>query len=239
MLIPLISESLRQAGLSPRDIDLFVVALGPGSFTGLRMGVVAAKAFAYATGCKLIGVDIMTALAYDAAAWHAPNDAGLVCPMIDIGRGEVLAAFYQIDQQHALRVREPQIFQPADLAFNLCSSTVCIGSGLKLLRSAQRKVKRVLSSRDCPNDSTDRTDRLEARSCGGLDSVGDLVESAGTTDNAVFVPDEFAAPRITTIARLGLLNFLERGPDDLFKLEPIYSRPSAAEEIAKPATGSK
>lgn len=62
-LLPTMHELLSERGWRPRDIELVAVTIGPGSFTGLRIGVVAAKTFAYAIGAKLVGVHTLAAMA--------------------------------------------------------------------------------------------------------------------------------------------------------------------------------
>ena len=63
-----IGELLNAHSLSPRDVDLVAVSRGPGSFTGLRVGMVCAKTFVYATGCRFIAVDTFAAIAENAPA---------------------------------------------------------------------------------------------------------------------------------------------------------------------------
>ncbi len=63
-----IGELLRAHSLTPRDVELVAVSRGPGSFTGLRVGMVCAKTFAYATGCRFIAVDTFAAIAENAPA---------------------------------------------------------------------------------------------------------------------------------------------------------------------------
>ncbi len=62
-LAPAVSDLLAEAGLKPRDVIRVGVSVGPGSFTGLRVGVMSAKAFAYATGCELVAVPTFAAIA--------------------------------------------------------------------------------------------------------------------------------------------------------------------------------
>lgn len=62
-LAPTVEMLLREQGLKVRDMEAVIVSLGPGSYTGLRVGVMAAKAFAYAVGCKLVGVPTLPILA--------------------------------------------------------------------------------------------------------------------------------------------------------------------------------
>jgi tRNA threonylcarbamoyladenosine biosynthesis protein TsaB len=65
-LAPAVAELLAEEGWHPRDIEGVIVGRGPGSYTGLRVGVMSAKAFAYATGCALLGVETFAALALQA-----------------------------------------------------------------------------------------------------------------------------------------------------------------------------
>ena len=66
-LAPATQALLREAGWRPRDVDAVFVSLGPGSYTGLRVGITSAKAFAYAIGCDLVGVETFRAIALQAA----------------------------------------------------------------------------------------------------------------------------------------------------------------------------
>src|SRR4051812_49559549 len=67
-LAPAVSALLKEAGWKPRDISAVIVCRGPGSYTGLRVGLMSAKAFAYATGCALLGLDTFAAVALQAPA---------------------------------------------------------------------------------------------------------------------------------------------------------------------------
>ena len=88
-LAPMADECLKSAGLSLRDIDLFACAIGPGSFTGLRIGAGFIKACAHASGNTALGVNTLDALAYNMSGTDE-----LVCPVIDARRGEVYTATY-------------------------------------------------------------------------------------------------------------------------------------------------
>src|SRR5581483_928797 len=65
-LAPAVCELLDAAGWKPRDVHALFVSRGPGSYTGLRVGIASAKVFAYATGCALIAVDTFSAIASQA-----------------------------------------------------------------------------------------------------------------------------------------------------------------------------
>jgi tRNA threonylcarbamoyladenosine biosynthesis protein TsaB len=86
-LIPRIACVLKQAGLRARDLEAVAVGLGPGSYTGLRVGVTAAKTLAYVSGARLIGFDSLHAVAR-----NAPADVLKVSVIADAQRGELYVA---------------------------------------------------------------------------------------------------------------------------------------------------
>ncbi len=95
IIIPLISDMLKKSGLTVNDIDVFATSLGPGSFTGLRIGVATAKAFAQATGKRIIGISALYAL----CANVINCDNMLLCPIMDARRGNVYNAIYKNGSQ--------------------------------------------------------------------------------------------------------------------------------------------
>ena len=66
-LAPGIAELLKHVAWLPRDVQTVAVGVGPGSFTGLRLGVMTAKAFAYATGAQILGIGTPDAIAAQAS----------------------------------------------------------------------------------------------------------------------------------------------------------------------------
>lgn len=91
-LIELIDQVLNDAGAKLGDIDLFAVAVGPGSFTGLRIGLATVKALANCTDRKVSGVSTLAAIA------HASGIAGDVVSLLPAGRGEVFAQRFATEQ---------------------------------------------------------------------------------------------------------------------------------------------
>lgn len=79
---------LENAGVKPGDIDIFAAGVGPGSFTGVRIGICTAKGLAGSTGKKVYSGDTLDVLAQ-------PFKAGKVCAMIDARRGEAYFAVYE------------------------------------------------------------------------------------------------------------------------------------------------
>lgn len=126
-LAPILREMLRQADWNPKSIDLVIVDEGPGSYTGLRVGVVTAKLFAYTTGAALIAVDAMIALAAD-----APPSFTNVSPIIDAQQGLVYAAsLTQGDEMNEPAfLRQTEVMSAADWASQLKPDQYVTGPAL-------------------------------------------------------------------------------------------------------------
>lgn len=88
-LMPLVDQAVRASGVARQDLDLIAAGTGPGSFTGLRIGLSTAKALAFALGKPVVGVPTLKALAYGTGA-----QMGIVVPMLDARRGEVYTGIY-------------------------------------------------------------------------------------------------------------------------------------------------
>ncbi len=93
-LLPDLHHALHVAGASVEDIGTVVVGLGPGTFTGLRIGVATARALAQACGARLVGVPSLEALAWALAEGDAAAKASTYVALIDGKRREVFAACY-------------------------------------------------------------------------------------------------------------------------------------------------
>lgn len=102
-ILPAVEELLRLCGMSLNEVDAFAVDVGPGSFTGVRIGVCTANAFAFACGKPVIAVDSLRAL-------YQPqkNVGGQVCVLIDARNGNAYAAQYRdgvcIDAPRAVEI---------------------------------------------------------------------------------------------------------------------------------------
>jgi tRNA threonylcarbamoyladenosine biosynthesis protein TsaB len=92
-LLAMVAALLEQAGVAWSELDRIAVGLGPGRFTGLRVGVATARGLAQSLSLQLVGVSTLEALA-EAAAVHGGEGCDGVLPVIDALRGEVFAAAY-------------------------------------------------------------------------------------------------------------------------------------------------
>lgn len=91
LLTGFIGELAEEAGITFSEIDCVAVSIGPGSFTGLRIGIATAMGFAYGLGIRTAGVSTLMAL-----AWKSAPDGSLVCPVIDAKRKELYIAGYRV-----------------------------------------------------------------------------------------------------------------------------------------------
>lgn len=99
-IMPMVDDALSAAGLRPKDVDLFAAVAGPGSFTGVRIGVGTVKALAHAVQKPCLGLDALEVLAMGASGFE-----GTVCPILDARRGQVYCAAFDAAQIGARPVR--------------------------------------------------------------------------------------------------------------------------------------
>lgn len=99
-LLPHIKQVLEMADVPKRSVEAIAVSIGPGSFTGLRIGLATAKSMAYALSIPVIGVPTMAALAY-----HYPVDGVYILPVLDAQKGNVYTAAYTWENSALQEVR--------------------------------------------------------------------------------------------------------------------------------------
>jgi tRNA threonylcarbamoyladenosine biosynthesis protein TsaB len=122
-LLGTVSWLMQAAGVVWSDLDGIAVSLGPGSFTGLRIGMAAAKGLAMAAGVPLLGVETLDALALSCSAVTER-----ICPVLDARKQEVYAAMYQPGQDgYPLRLTDDQALRPEILVNMIDRPTVLAG----------------------------------------------------------------------------------------------------------------
>jgi tRNA threonylcarbamoyladenosine biosynthesis protein TsaB len=131
-----IDSILKASGLESRDIDGYALAVGPGSFTGIRIGMGTVKGMAAAHGRPIVPVSNLEALAYKL---RLPQ-ARLLCPLIDAKKNEIYAALYEVRSRRMREIIPQEVYKP-DLFFSRLPSQRVIsflGSGAGLYRSRLR-----------------------------------------------------------------------------------------------------
>lgn len=135
LLAPAIAEVLATAGVDRHDVTDVAVGVGPGPFTGLRVGVVTARTLAVSLGARLHGVCSLDVIAADAVAAGVVSEAFTVAT--DARRKEVYWAEYTPTGE---RVGDPDVVRPADLAARLPSSMPVLGRGADLYADLLHRV---------------------------------------------------------------------------------------------------
>lgn len=92
-----IDEVLKEAGFTLNNLDAIAVSKGPGSYTGLRIGVSTAKGLCFALNKPLLGINTLLSLANNFLTNHKPQTTNLLCPMLDARRMEVYCAVYDME----------------------------------------------------------------------------------------------------------------------------------------------
>ncbi len=129
-LMETVDRVLAGAGFALRDLDGLCVSVGPGSFTGLRIGIATVKGIAIATGKPVAAVPTLKAL-----AWNVPHAGYPVCPMLDARKKEVYAALYRQESGSLTQVLKEQTLSLEALAEMISERTVFTGEGSHLFRT--------------------------------------------------------------------------------------------------------
>ncbi len=116
LLLPMAEAALRAANLTYADIDLFACTAGPGSFTGVRIGVSCVKGLAFGTGKPCVGVSTLEAIAENLV----PLD-GIYCAVMDARRNQVYTALFTCRDGVLVRLTEDEAISLDDLAARLLS----------------------------------------------------------------------------------------------------------------------
>lgn len=179
---PAIDQQLRSVGWRPQDVQLVAVTQGPGSFTGLRVGVTAAKTLAYAVGAEVFAVPTLKVI-----AWQTPDTVQRICAVLDAQRQQLFSADFQREGQLLAEVSGTRIVDIAAWLAGLTPGVAVTGPGLA---------------------------RLQERLPGHVA----VVDAACWT------------PRAATVGRVAHLEYQSGRRHDLWTLNPVYYRSSAAEE---------
>ncbi|MEK6549828.1 MAG: tRNA (adenosine(37)-N6)-threonylcarbamoyltransferase complex dimerization subunit type 1 TsaB [Nitrospirota bacterium] len=147
VLLPTVDQVLKKAGVAARDLDVVAVSVGPGSFTGLRVGLATAKGLALGAGARLVGVPTLEAL----AEGYASADA-TICALLDAYRGEVYMALFRRNGNALERLSPDAVLAPGAVASALAAvegPVHLIGNGAARYREP---LEAALGGRVCVSD---------------------------------------------------------------------------------------
>jgi len=202
-----IDALLREAGVTIKDLAAIAVGIGPGSFTGLRIALSYAKGVALATGCGVVGIPSLDALALCALCLPELASGTTICPILDARKGELYAALYRAVENGLEKLSGEFLAKPQDLAGQIelagqiDGQVVYLGDGVTSYGDALRK---------------------EAQG------------PQGASGRKVTVADlSLLRSSAAMIAALGAARVAKGRLDSVSSLQPLYVRPSEAELKAK------
>ena len=172
-----IDEVLKECSLTPRDLDAVCVSAGPGSYTGLRIGVSTAKGFCYALGIPLVSVPTLLSMAALYYQQH-PDYKGLVCPMIDARRMECYTMIVEREKWKVERDTHADVIEAG------CFDEWLNRGEVMFVGDGAEKTRDILGVH--PNARYDSDFRLSAE--GLLQLAGAKLRDGKTEDVAYFEP---------------------------------------------------
>ena len=203
-LMPNIISLLKDCGLEMKDVEAIGVSLGPGSFTGLRIGVVTAKTLAQVLGVPISGIVSLDLLAhqFDYLA------QAVVCPLIKVRRAEVYYAFFRADRGSIQRISDYDA-GPIEKVIQFAKDSPPLprlGEGMEV-----------------------RAGLSEVIFCGDalLENLDALRQALGNV--VVPAPPWLSYPKASILAQSALENVTQGKADDPLSLAPFYIRRSAPE----------
>lgn len=126
-LMPAIDRLLQDARVTIPEVEGLAVSIGPGSFTGLRIGLSTVKGLALATGKPVVGVPTLQAL-----AWSLPYCRYPICPILDARKQEVYCALFEYQGPNLICLMEETTLDPEALAKRIDRPTLFVGDGWKV-----------------------------------------------------------------------------------------------------------
>ena len=132
-LLPMAEDLLKNTGLTLADVDAIAVAQGPGSFTGIRIGVSTVKGLCWGAEKPCVGVSTLEAM-----AWHGLAAGGLICPVMDARRAQVYNALFRIEEGRPVRLCPDRAIALEELEKELRvlgESVFLVGDGAELTKA--------------------------------------------------------------------------------------------------------
>jgi tRNA threonylcarbamoyladenosine biosynthesis protein TsaB len=205
-LAPAVAAMLQVEGWKPSDIQGLIINRGPGSYTGLRVGVMSAKAFAYATGCALIAVD-----GFAAVARQAPPEALQIAVIADAQQERV---YHQTFKRSSF----PCSSLPPAAGGRGDGGEGGLGADFELAAVSPLRIDSFSDwLQTVPNESS-------------VSGPGLRTFRARLPTQVSVPPEASWDPHSGTLLDIGLTRYLRGQRDDIWKLQPLYLRPSSAEE---------
>ena len=169
-LLPRLADLLSRTKSSLQSISCIMVAKGPGSFNGLRVGVSTAKGLAFSLGIPMVGISTLEVEAYQHAETNLP-----ICPIFNAGRGEIATAIYQMKRNEWCQIISEHITTVETLCSQITTKTIFCG---EFVASIAGQLRKQLKQRAIISSSTARLRRASF-----LAELGQQRLKAGNYDN--------------------------------------------------------
>ena len=124
VILALIDEILKKGEINIKDIDAFAVGKGPGSFTGIRIGISTVKGLAFNTNKKIADVSTLEALAY------SYNTNKLIATIVDARKNELYFALYKYENDKLKKIEPEQVISCEDMCKKIEDECIFIGTGI-------------------------------------------------------------------------------------------------------------
>ena len=124
-LIPSIDRLFKETGKRLKECQVVCVSIGPGSFTGLRIGLATAKGLAFAADKPIVGISTLDILASGIPFARFP-----ICPIIDARKKEVFTSIYEWHNLDLIRLEPEMAIKPESLIKKITKTTIFVGNGL-------------------------------------------------------------------------------------------------------------
>ena len=178
-LMVMAEDLLKQCGKAPADVTHVAVAAGPGSFTGVRIGVAAAKGFAWGRELPLCGVSTLEAMALTLGVWE-----GTVCCVMDARRNQVYNALFRAERGSITRIREDRAISLEELGKDLGE----IPGAIYLVGDGSELTHRTLKD-TVPNLAPPPEHRRHQRASGVALAAARKIEAGEVCDAASLTPN--------------------------------------------------
>ena len=216
-LMPMIDEVLKDANLTITGVDAIAVGLGPGSFTGLRIGIATAKALAMALNKPIVGIPTLDALAH-----NLPCTSNLICPILDAKRGEIYAALYRRHGYTLEKLTENLVLPMRELLSKISNIKYQIREAVLPSAVSKRQIK---------NSQLLKYSKIDEKITFLGDAINiyrDLIEQE-LGKKASFAPHYLRLPRAGNVADLAFKRLKAGEECDLHRIKPLYVRRAEAE----------
>lgn len=201
-LLPEIDHVLKMSSLKIKDMDFFSVSIGPGSFTGLRIGLSTAKGLSFSSGKPIVAVPTL-----EAFAWHFPYCRYPICIMLDARKKEVYTSIFIWYESECKKILTEVSINPNDL-IKIINESIIHKSNIKNYK--EKNESKILFTGE---GALLYKDIIK-------DNLGDL---------ALFAPSDKMIPSPANVGLLGLKKAEKEEFSDPITLSPLYIRKSEAE----------